>query len=57
MPEIKINDSLMDAMTMEEKEEWCKSDPSGTFKCNQLTQKVWTRSRGEGLLGGAEWGG
>lgn len=40
MPVIKINDALMDALTEEEKEEWCKSDPSGTFKYNPLTRRV-----------------
>lgn len=40
LPDIKINESLVEEMTEEEKEEWCKSDPSRTFKYNQLTRRV-----------------
>jgi len=40
MPAIKINELLVDEMTEEEKEEWCRSDPSRTFKYNQLTKRV-----------------
>lgn len=40
MPLITINDTLMDELTEEEKEEWCKADPSGTFRYNQLTRRV-----------------
>jgi DNA-directed RNA polymerase II subunit RPB3 len=40
MPVITINDALMEELTEAEKEEWCKSDPSGTFKYNQLTRRV-----------------
>ncbi|KAG1666243.1 hypothetical protein FOA52_011545 [Chlamydomonas sp. UWO 241] len=40
MPVITINDALMEELSEAEKEEWCKSDPSGTFKYNQLTRRV-----------------
>lgn len=40
MPIIKINDAMMDELSEQEKEEWCKSDPSGTFSYNQLTRRV-----------------
>eukprot|EP00955_Chlamydomonas_euryale_P059215 357308-Chlamydomonas_euryale.AAC.8 len=40
MPVIQINDALMDELTETEKEEWCKSDPSETFKYNALTRRV-----------------
>mmetsp|Transcript_18151 Transcript_18151/g.39084 ORF Transcript_18151/g.39084 Transcript_18151/m.39084 type:complete len:304 (-) Transcript_18151:474-1385(-) len=40
MPDIHINESAMTEMTEQEKEEWCKSDPSGTFKYNQVTRRV-----------------
>lgn len=40
MPEITINHSLMDELTEEQKEEWVKSDPSGTFKYNSVTRRV-----------------
>ena len=40
MPVIKLNHALIDEMTELEREEWCKSDPSGTFRFNELTRKV-----------------
>ena len=40
VPDITINELLVDEMTEEEKEQWCQSDPSGTFKYNQLTRRV-----------------
>ncbi|GAX73205.1 hypothetical protein CEUSTIGMA_g658.t1 [Chlamydomonas eustigma] len=40
MPVITINEALMDEMTDAQKTEWCLSDPSGTFKFNQLTRRV-----------------
>lgn len=40
MPHIKLNHALIDEMTEQEREEWCKSDPSGTFRFNELTRKV-----------------
>lgn len=40
MPEIHINDSLMDELTDEQKQEWCNSDPSKTFKFNPVTRRV-----------------
>ena len=40
VPLIKLNHALIDEMTEEDREEWCKSDPSGTFKYNALTRKV-----------------
>jgi len=40
MPVIKLNHALIDEMTEQEREEWCKSDPSGTFRFNELTRKV-----------------
>jgi DNA-directed RNA polymerase II subunit RPB3 len=45
MPVIKINDRLMDQLTEKEKEDWCKSDPSGTFRYNQLSRKVCATSQ------------
>lgn len=40
LPEIRINQAISDDMTDAEKEEWCKSDPSCTFKFNSATHQV-----------------
>lgn len=40
LPVIRINEALMEEMSEQEKEEWCRSDPSGTFSYNQLTRRV-----------------
>lgn len=43
MPDIKINDSLVEQLTEQEREDLCRSDPSGTFRYNQVTRKVGCR--------------
>lgn len=40
MPEIHINEALLDELTEVEKEELAKSDPSGTFRYNPVTRRV-----------------
>lgn len=40
MPEITINEALVDELTEAEREELSKSDPSGTFKYNQVTRRI-----------------
>ena len=40
MPIITINEAVVDDMDEEAKAEWVKSDPSKTFRYNELTQKV-----------------
>mmetsp|Transcript_34731 Transcript_34731/g.87890 ORF Transcript_34731/g.87890 Transcript_34731/m.87890 type:complete len:313 (-) Transcript_34731:540-1478(-) len=40
MPDIKINDAIVEQMTEQEREEVVKADPSGTFRYNQVTRKI-----------------
>jgi DNA-directed RNA polymerase II subunit RPB3 len=44
VPEITINDKLMDELTEEQKQEWIASCPNPVFKYNEHTRKVRTRS-------------
>lgn len=40
MPEITINEALVDELTEAERDELAKSDPSETFKYNQVTRRI-----------------
>uniref|UniRef100_A0A7S3R0M6 Plastid-encoded RNA polymerase subunit alpha n=1 Tax=Dunaliella tertiolecta TaxID=3047 RepID=A0A7S3R0M6_DUNTE len=40
MPEIKINEALVDDLDEAQRLEFCKSDPSGTFRYNQVTRRI-----------------
>jgi DNA-directed RNA polymerase II subunit RPB3 len=43
MPDIKINELLMEELSLGEREDFCKSTPSGIFKLDPITHKVgWT---------------
>lgn len=40
VPEITINEQLVEQLTDQEREDLAKSDPSGTFRYNQVTRRV-----------------
>lgn len=51
MPEITINEEKVDELDEAQREEFVKSDPSGTFRYNQATRRV-RRGAGAGAAGG-----